>query len=345
MASFLGNIAMVARLDCQARPQSITNEYLIFIYDCLKLFSIRNNGVAAAFKAAFSLTIELKATMNQPLPPRTATAYWQAMKQTSPALAWVGAALLLLSMLTLALSALDARLFQGVSVWHKPWKFQVSTGLYLLTLALYLSLIPKPEKPSFARRYIIWMSIAAGLFEVLYITWQGAFGLASHYNVSSKFYGYMYTAMGVGAVLLTSTSGVLGYQVLRGSARSFASGLAIRHAIGWGLVVTCVLGIFTGGALGERTRSGGHWVGGTANDALGMAVFNWSRDGGDLRVAHFFALHAMQILPVLCALLLLALPRISQINAKRLVWFMALGFSLFCLFTFRQAVQGLPFLN
>jgi len=31
--------------------------------------------------------------------------------------------------------------------------------------------------------------LIAGLFEVVYISWQGAFGLASHYNTSSPFYG------------------------------------------------------------------------------------------------------------------------------------------------------------
>ncbi len=281
--------------------------------------------------------------MNQPPPAHAVSAYWQTIKQTSPPLAWVGAALLLLSMITLVLSVIDARLFQGVSVWHKPWKFQVSTGLYLLTFALYLSFIPKLKKSNFARRYIVWMSIAAGLFEVLYITWQGAFGLASHYNVSSKFYGTMYTAMGVGAVLLTSTSGVLGYQVLR--AKAFTTNLAMRHAIGWGLMVTCVLGIVTGGVLGERTRSGGHWVGGTANDALGMAIVNWSRDGGDLRVAHFFALHAMQIVPAAIAVLFLLMPNLNQTTGKRWTWLVLAAFSAFCVWTMLQAFRGVPFLG
>ena len=43
---------------------------------------------------------------------------------------------------------------------------------------------------------------------------------------------------------------------------------------------------------------GGHWVGGTATDAGGLPIVGWVRDGGDLRVAHFFALHAIQLIPL-----------------------------------------------
>jgi hypothetical protein len=34
-------------------------------------------------------------------------------------------------------------------------------------------------------------------------------------------------------------------------------------------------------------------------DAANFAPFFWSRDGGDLRAAHFLAVHAMQALPAL----------------------------------------------
>lgn len=272
------------------------------------------------------------------------SANWLAIRQVSPALSWGGAALLILSVFTLLAGVFDERLFQGVSVWHKPWKFQVSTAVYFLTIALFLSYLPKLGTASFGRRYIIWVTFAAGIFEVAYITWQGAHGLASHYNVSSKWYANMYTAMGVGAVLLTSTSGVLGWYILKDKVTSFTTDLAMRHAIGWGLMVTCLLGILTGGILGERTRSGGHWVGGTANDALGLSILNWSRDGGDLRVAHFFALHAMQFLPLFVWVLFACRPQTSQVAGRRWAWGFALAFSGFCIFTLSQALRGIPFL-
>jgi hypothetical protein len=270
---------------------------------------------------------------------------WTKLKIASPALAWGGAIMLFASLITLGLSVFDHRLFQGVSVWHKPWKFQISTVLYWWSLAWFISYFGTTEQFSLSRRFIVWMSLIAGLFEVVYISWQGAFGLASHYNTSSPFYGAMYTAMAVFAVLLTSTSGVLGYTVLRAHSQTYATSVALRHAIGWGLIISSVLGIVTGAILGGRTNSGGHWVGGTTNDALGLMVLNWSRDGGDLRVAHFFALHAMQILPVMAVLFICLTPNMSPNTSKRFIWLLAAGYAGFCIFTLKQALSGTPFLG
>jgi hypothetical protein len=271
------------------------------------------------------------------------------MKEASPVLAWSGAIALLWSMATLVLPLVDPRLFQGVSVWHKPWKFQISVGIYWLTLVLFMTYLAKPSKPSKVWRFVIWISFAGGAFEVLYITWQAALGQASHYNVSTAFHAYMYTAMGVGAVLLTSTSGIVGYLILKQTNLHMNVSHAMQQAIGWSLLITSTLGIVTGGVLGERTRSGGHWVGGTANDAFGIFMLNWSRDGGDLRVAHFFALHAMQILPLTLVVLYLVMPALrrdtNQKTAKQLVWFLALLLSLACVFTLWQALKGIPFLR
>jgi hypothetical protein len=269
---------------------------------------------------------------------------WMKLKLASPALAWGGAFMLFASLITSGLSVFDTRLFQGVSVWHKPWKFQISTVLYWWSLAWFISFLGTNEQFSLSRRFIVWMSLTAGLFEVVYISWQGALGLASHYNISSPFYGAMYTAMGVFAVLLTSTSGVLGYKVLRADSQTYATSVTLRHAIGWGLIISSVLGIVTGGILGGRTSSGGHWVGGSTNDALGLAMLNWSRDGGDLRVAHFFALHAMQIIPVMAILFLWLTPNMNPNTSKRFIWLLAVGYTGFCTYTLMQALSGIPFL-
>ncbi len=274
---------------------------------------------------------------------------WQNMKEASPVLAWGGVLALVWSLVTLALPLIDPRLFQGVSVWHKPWKFQISVAIYWLTLLFFMSYLQKPSKSSAAWRGVVSVAFAGGLFEVVYITWQAALGQASHYNLSSAFHSAMYSVMAVAAVMLTATAGVVGYWFLRH--KSFRDSLtqAMQQAIGWGLVISSSLGIVTGIILGGRAQSGGHWVGGTANDGLGLFLLNWSRDGGDLRVAHFFALHAMQILPLMLLALYLLVPALrlesQQKTAKKGVWLFALMLVLFCIFTLWQAFNRIPFIR
>ncbi len=262
----------------------------------------------------------------------------------SPALAWTAIALLVLSLPALMLPLFDERLFQGVSVWLKPWKFLVSIGTYLLTLAVVFAWLPQTSHPSLAKRYVVWASVVSGLFEIGYISWQAAWGQGSHFNFSSPSTILMYSLMGVGAVTLTSTSLVQGVMVLRSPA--FALPPALQQGIGWGLVLTFALGTGFGAYLSASPS--GHWVGGQPSDAAGLAVVQWARDGGDLRVAHFFGIHAVHFIALFAwGVVVLArranVPGLSG-QTRQWVWAFCAAYTAFCLWTFLQAVGGQPFL-
>ncbi len=263
----------------------------------------------------------------------------QRTRSASPALFCVATASLLASVLTLAVMWADPRTPQGASVWLKPWKFQFSFGIYALTLTLFMVWLPAPALRTRAVRFVVWAAIVSGLFEVIYITWQGARGLPSHFYRTDRFYAVMYTLMGVGAVVLTSSALVLGIVIAR--ERAYALAPAIKLSIVLGLVLTFVLGAGFGGYLGGQAS--GHWVGGVKSDAGGLPIVGWARGGGDLRVAHFFGIHAMHFVPAFAA----AWSAVSLPNrgARAAVWAFALVFSGVRVFTFVQAVQGRPFLG
>ena len=138
--------------------------------------------------------------------------------------------------------------------------------------------------------------LVAGVTEMVYIAIMASLGQASHFNLSSGFTSIMYSLMGVGAAAMVLVLPWLGYLIARQNPMTNPLILAIVA----GLCVTCVLGGGFGSYLGGQD---GHWVNASRTDASGVWLFNWATDGGDLRVAHFFGMHAMHAFPIFALLL------------------------------------------
>ncbi|REM68598.1 hypothetical protein DSI38_05075, partial [Mycobacterium tuberculosis] len=76
----------------------------------------------------------------------------------------------------------------GIGVWVKPLKFMASVSLYALTTAWLLGDLPRERRGGRIERAIVAVVIATGVFEIGYITLQGALGQASHFNSDSTFH-------------------------------------------------------------------------------------------------------------------------------------------------------------
>lgn len=192
---------------------------------------------------------------------------------------------------TLVLMGVDTRTLNGVSVWMKPFKFQASLAVHLLTLSLLMLCIPSEKRRTVIVTGLVAVVLATSLLEIAYITLQAGRGEASHFNLSTPFTRAMYSMMGIAAVSLLVASGGIGLLILRyGRLQD-----PVVLAAGLGVVIGSVLGTMTGLYLGGQQ---GPLVGGTPTDADGLPVLGWSQTGGDLRVAHFLGLHTMQLLPL-----------------------------------------------
>jgi hypothetical protein len=212
------------------------------------------------------------------------------MTSASPLLTRTAIAFAFLFVAIYALTFVDARLLNGVSHWEKPSKFFLSLPVHMATLAWGISLLPIEAQRSRSIRAATYIFFAAAVFELAYMMFQAARGEASHFNLSTPFNALMYKLMGLGAVTLTVVTAFLGWRISR------AGTTPMHFAAGWSFIVSAVATTLVASYLASGN---GHWLGGDFTDVTGVPFFHWSTTGGDLRVAHFAALHIMQIVPLI----------------------------------------------
>jgi hypothetical protein len=220
--------------------------------------------------------------------------------------------------------ALDDRSLRGVNIWLKPIKFALSLGLYSLYTAWFIGLLKQGKRHSAAVKYVVWGILLAGTFENIYIMLQAALGQASHFNNADAFHGVMFTLMGLGALVLTSTQAVLAVQLHRHADANVSK--MQRNTAVLGLAMTFLLGTIAGATLGGLQPPSGQ----------GIPLLGWHVSGGDLRPAHFVGIHAQQLFPLAGLLFDAAIvKRRSLAVAAFTVGYVCLWFGLFALGIFK----------
>ena len=265
---------------------------------------------------------------------RTFAAHPALLGQPEPILARIGLAMGLSLALTVPAYFLDTREFLGENVWIKPIKFQIALTVYLLTLAFFAGLLPKSEGQSPKMRWL-WVALTLStLAEMLWIGGAAMFGTASHYN-THPIMATIYGVMGFLATVLIFGSLVLGVKFWRNKKTNLPE--ALRLSLALGLILTFVLTLPAAFVLAAMP---GHFVGVPEIGAT-LPIMGWPREVGDLRVAHFWATHALHLVPMI-GLLAMTFP--NPVPARRFVWAGALGVVGLTVFSFVQALLGQPFL-
>ncbi|MEO1081762.1 MAG: hypothetical protein AAFY29_19545 [Pseudomonadota bacterium] len=187
---------------------------------------------------------------------------------------------------------LDTRVLDSAPVWIKPQKFNLSLAMHFFTLALLFQLVPRNVRTGPALTTFTYLAAGALLLEFVYITLQAGRERRSHFNYDTPFEATMYMAMGAGAVLLVAVAFVLAIQIWRHGDRT-------RSGLWLGAILGLSLGFGTTLLFGSYLSAHGRYVGAplTGGGAV-VPLLGWSREYGDLRPAHFFALHLMQTVPL-----------------------------------------------
>jgi hypothetical protein len=163
----------------------------------------------------------------------------------------------------------DDRTVAGVSVWLKPMKFALSIAIYLWTLGWLLFHL-RSRRAEITGRVIAFVMV----LEFLLIFSQSARGTASHFNSATPYDVAVYRTMGV--LILVNTVAVGFAAVLY-----FRSRPLLPAAYLLGIRLGLLLFLFS-------AVSGGIMIG----------IVSHSVGAGDLRIAHFIAMHTLQAVPL-----------------------------------------------
>jgi hypothetical protein len=209
------------------------------------------------------------------------------IKTISPALYYCGLGHLALFVLLMVVSQFDQRQLLGINIWIKPIKFAISISIYCLTWPLLLQYLPYERT---IKRFANF-TVLAMTFEMIAIGSQAARGELSHFNNSSLFNALLFSLMGIVIVSQTLYALYMGLQFFKVKAKLLSP--ALLWAIRLGTLMAAIFAL-EGGIMASRLA---HSVG-VADGGPGLPLFNWSTIAGDLRVAHFMGLHALQAVPL-----------------------------------------------
>jgi len=191
------------------------------------------------------------------------------------------------ALLFLILAQFSDTVVAGSNAWIKPVKFGLSIGIFAWTMGWYTAEL---HAPNAIRIYNLVTIVCLG-FELIYIAFQAAKGELSHFNISTVFYARMTILMGVAAVIATFWTAYIGLLFFSGNVKPMPEYYLWSIRLGILLFVVFAL---EGGIMGARMT---HTVGGTETNG-GIPLLNWSTRLGDLRIAHFIGMHALQVIPL-----------------------------------------------
>jgi hypothetical protein len=274
----------------------------------------------------------------QTISPVAVREFFSELDASDPLLSRLGWALILAvpafaAMAFLASSAPGVA--AGVSPWIKPIKFSLSFSTFASTMSLLLLALRIPAWQSKLARRTMAVSIALEIFSLAGQAWRSSYAPGAHSFVDSVL------AQMTNSMVMVNTAIVCWMFVLFCANRVHVKlvDAPMVSAIRLSLVI-----FLAGNAIGGYMLARGSHTVGVTNGGPGLPFLNWSTIGGDLRIAHFIAIHAIQIVP-LFAYILSQMAPIPTVKQRRLaIGVLVLAVAIAVGGTFVQAALGHPLL-
>ena len=258
---------------------------------------------------------------------------FDAVKKHSPILYWIVIVHLFLALVSIMGSLIDDRTLMGINIWIKPFKFSISNSIYILTVGFLITLYPySKRKKNLLNNIVSWTL----LIEAILIICQASRGVQSHYNTSNPIDGLIFAAMGIFITINVFVMVLFIFDTMRLK-------LNTSKLIQWAILIGWLI-LFFGSLIGGQMISQMSHNVGVKDGGPGLPLVNWSTIAGDLRVAHFFGLHGLQVIPIF-ALLIINKCKTTTRNQFIIVTIFGLAYTFWIGYIYYQAKQGIPFIN
>jgi hypothetical protein len=257
--------------------------------------------------------------------------FMRELRARNPLMFVVGVAHIILLLVMAMIAPFDHRQVMGINPWIKPMKFAVSIAIYALTIGWLLYELPLRER---VRRVVNWTVAGTLIIEIALITMQAARGVTSHFNQATAFDAAVFGIMGAA---ITLNILVVAYVTLK----FWRAGAKIPAPYLWGIRIGLMLFALASLEGFVMISHSAHSVG-APDGGAGLPVVNWSVKVGDLRVAHFFGMHALQVLPFVGYLLSTRRAESLTANPTRLAQGVGFIYGLVALLLFLWAMAGRP---
>ena len=213
--------------------------------------------------------------------------FFSELKRRNALLFWFGLFNLAMAIVCLILMPLEETQILGVNRWLKPFKFYASVGIMILTIAWLMYYLNNQKKV----RTWSWIIFITMLFENGIIFIQAVRKTSSHFNYTSALNGILFSIMGILIMIFTIIIILVCIEFFRQKQFSIPDGYI--WGIRLGLLFFIIFSIEGGMMVGLLK----HTIGGS-DGSPGLPLVNWSKQYGDLRIAHFVGLHSLQVLPL-----------------------------------------------
>ncbi len=248
--------------------------------------------------------------------------FFTELHSRNPVLSWFGRLNILAAVICLILIQTDPLVVLGINAFIKPMKFFLSIAILRVDHGMITYYLDAKR-----RVYIYsWAIALIAAFETVVITWQAANGRRSHFNNDTLLYGVLFSLMGAAISTLVVWTGYITWLFFR------QKEFSISNTYLWGIRLGLVLFVIFSFEGFVIVHNNAHTVGST-DGGPGVLLFNWSLKNGDLRVAHFFGMHSLQLLPLFGNYL--------ASNPRQVKW-LAAGYFILCFLLLVQATNGIP---